>query len=314
MATTTATRRLPPCRCGATAWRNGDYRSSPYGTDSFHVCRKRGCGRIAVDLYREGCNAFLIPEKCRFTETDDAYINGPLMTTWRAHAANVAAWMRERTSGSLAKVNASLGLPLDTKGGTVPSDLYGVWSKGVDAEDAAARAALPEHIARSPVPPQLPAGMVAYVWQCATRAWERVSEAESWALPIPPDPWRVAHDKAFGELFAAVCGHYGEYCDVSPREIPNQYQKSEHQPWYVLDMQPGVTVTIGPRHSVISITVAAKDGGLRLERLAAVAERDGVTYDGNSREACIHAHGMAKAREYMLLAVGAALRVDTGAP
>ncbi len=280
---------LPPCFCGATAWRSG---SSSFGAmmQLSKVCNE--CGRIGEELILLGGHAFIVPE-APTVESEEAWINGVLLRTFCAFVARFTAVCNVASEGELARVNRMLELPEDTKGDTVPKAMYSRWSDALEESDRAVRAkvwAMPE-FARGAIPPKVPTTLLCYtrvddVWTLHT------SEATA-NIDVPADPTRTAHDAFFSRIFTSVMRATG--IEFAPCEVPNRYRRDElkNEPWYTFAVR-GITYTVGPRKSVVSIAVdpSTRDQRAALRRLG---ERDGVTHGDDY----VHAYGEAKTVEYL---------------
>jgi hypothetical protein len=172
--------------------------------------------------------------------------------------------------------------------------------------------------AQAPIPPRIPGDEVA-VWVLRGRGAERkfrsVDPAETQELPVPPDPIRVYHDALFAEIFAAV-----GLTNAERREIPNRYYRDDFnkEPWYEFSLGT-FKIVIGPRKSVISMSLIRHNEPYDPSALAALGNRDDVTYVTEHesetvpdlvRNATIHAWGKDKTIEYLRVMLDLIARVD----
>jgi len=287
--------------CGCTTWDLGDQR---YNTDDSSVGHYKctGCLTHAVFFAQGHANLFVISELA----AELIWIELAVVPAWALEAERLEAARAELSAIHRLETNKAMGLPPDARGMAIPDDVRSEWTDRLASFRSSAAWQHPKGFERSPLPPQMPAGMKAFIRQ--PTGWEQVNPEDTANLPIPTHPIRTRHEALFGETFAAVKSALE--IEFVPTELPSGYGPDPLNlvPWYSFFIGP-VEFTVGPRKRVISIS-AKSPLPMNLIEIHELSERDEPTYerDGDDLAVLIHAWGREKLLEY-LLAIGRAARV-----
>jgi hypothetical protein len=244
------------------------------------------------------------------------YVDRAVRPTWAMEFERLQNSRDALSAANLRGTNEALGLPIDTTGMTLPHEVRKEWMSRLDQFRRSAEWLVPRGFERSPLPPQMPPGMLAFVKHPTgavdenNSVWERVRPEQTASLPIPLHPTRARHNTLFAEVFTAV----KTILEVTfvPVELPNQYlgphgDELKLQPWYSFFIGP-VEFTVGPRKHVFGIS-AKSPLAMDMTAIHGLSERDKPTYEcaSDGRTVLIHAWNREKMLEY-LIAIGRAAR------
>ena len=234
------------------------------------------------------------------------YFDRDVMAQWRARADQVKEARSALSEAAFRDWLNQVNLPEYTERGDLSEIHRKQWHAVLNELELAPGYRIPAGFENTPLPPEMPDDMVAFV--AMHDGWARVHPGFTNGIKPPPDPIRVRHDEQFGWIFDQVSRATGLV--LSPKIRPNQYWGSEYdhlEPWYKVHgwNVTGVEFLVGPRKRVISIeasaeewtSIAAFDAVRRT--VETLGKRDNVTWDTSSKKCLIHAWGKEKAVEYL---------------
>jgi len=300
------TQDLPRCLvCGAHDYSPGGGHFSPAMCQQNFSCQKCNAHVEYANIDRGNILMFN-PTQAHFE-----YVNRVLLTVWRTWSAEAEKARGIIRREHLRTVNVILGLPPDTNGSTIADDHRKEWRQALEEREEMDWDAISFPTGMEPpVPPQMPADLIACMRLRGDRWSPRINPADTKQLEIPPDPIRVHHEARFMEIFERVRVATG--VTAEREEIPNEYydDKYQHEPWYRFGVGDGL-VTVGPRKRVIAVR-GNRARPFDVCALRDIAKSDGVSWwngdgwqnDEDAAKSCeIHAYGTDKAVEYLALLI-----------
>lgn len=287
------------CLCGTPkiVSRGGKFGGSV--TQRWHLCET--CGRHICELYscREGILIF--PSRVVETQTPEGetrigdlpqsaidWVNQVWAVQVRAKHELRERWFELEHDAWVRDV-VHKQFPETLEGGVFPKEVRDLQEKvfGENLDSLGGYLPCPTDFKKAVIPAQVPAG--ASVFMLEDMKYRRVAPAESWDIPIPPDPLKVNNIQKIGGILTGL--------GLVWETVPNEYSKDSPLDWFLFNL-PSKTgpqeFVVGWRNRVINIETPRAKGG-QSELFKKLGKRDNTT----SWDKGIHAWGLEKLKEYL---------------
>lgn len=323
--------KLPACLCGSTSWNQGGGSYGGAMSTTYYSCP--ACQRRAISLYASGYDVLIM-----FKEGDepvlDTWINRTLMICARAFETRwdkIKSLIDQANRDSVIMnhgVDPTKGFVWgneyidhhpnanDNEGNPIPQDI--VAAIHTDFHDMYC-GPNPTTLITPPIPPNLPEGITAYLWQRLPGqtnqefGYVQITPEASKRAFMPLDPHResqIAYWKGVMNDLTGYC--WGDKFVPELTEIPNEYfnDVNKCEPWYTFKFR-GATFKVGWRKRVVNVEI---DFGTKVTvtKLRDLGVRDNTTYyaEGGwksktetAQTVCIHAWDKEKLLEYLRAAI-----------